>query len=315
MPSAVTRAASLSWSPASSTLSSARAWPGREHAGRDASLHGRGQLQQPEGVGDLRPRPTDPLGELVVGAAEVLEQLAVGRGLLERVELGAVEVLQQRVPEHVVVVGLPHDRGDRVEAGLLRRTPAALAHDQLVLVGRLSGARRPAGGARPPGSSARARRAPPPRRPGGAAGRWGAPARSGARRSRRRRRCRRRRHRSPRRLSGPSAGRRAVGAGGARWPRPATRSAGWGRSGSASRARVRVHDEAGGVHAGSLGHRSGVRSGEEWRGVLMRGLPWWRSRGRPRGRTARRPTQDRRSSRSGRRTAPRTRGPSAARLS
>src|SRR6478752_9465975 len=107
---------------------------GREDAGRDATLDGRGQLQQPQRVGDLRPRAADALGELLVRAAEVLEQLAVGGRLLERVELRAVKVLQQRVAEHVVVVGLAHDRGDRVATGLLGGAPATLAHDQLVRV-------------------------------------------------------------------------------------------------------------------------------------------------------------------------------------
>ena len=48
-------------------------------------------------------------GQLVVGAAEVVQQLLVGRGLLERVELAAVQVLQQGVPQQVVLGGLPDD--------------------------------------------------------------------------------------------------------------------------------------------------------------------------------------------------------------
>ena len=76
---------------------------GGEHAGRDPPGHQRRQLEQPQGVGDLRAGAADPGGQLVVRAAEVLEQLLVGRRLLERVELAAVQVLQQRVAQQVVV--------------------------------------------------------------------------------------------------------------------------------------------------------------------------------------------------------------------
>ena len=41
----------------------------------------------------------DPLGDLLVGHAEVLDQLLVGGRLLERVEVLAVEVLDQRLLE------------------------------------------------------------------------------------------------------------------------------------------------------------------------------------------------------------------------
>src|SRR3546814_2795426 len=43
--------------------------------------------------------------------------------------------LFRSVPEHVGVIGGPDDRGDGREAGLLRRAPPALAHDQLVGLG------------------------------------------------------------------------------------------------------------------------------------------------------------------------------------
>ena len=138
MPSAVTRAASRSCRSGVLDGEQGPGVPGGQHAGGDPALDGRGELEQPQRVADLGARAADALGELVVGAPEVLEQLAVGRRLLERVELGAVQVLQQRVAQHVVVVGVPHDRRDGGEAGLLGGAPAALAHDQLV--GVLAGA-------------------------------------------------------------------------------------------------------------------------------------------------------------------------------
>ena len=112
MPSATTRPASRSWTSASSTAEQGAGVPGREHAGGHPPLHGRGELEQPQRVADLRPAAADPGGQLLVRAAEVVEQLLVGGRLLERVQLGAVQVLQQRVAEQVVVAGLPDDRRD-----------------------------------------------------------------------------------------------------------------------------------------------------------------------------------------------------------
>lgn len=108
---------------------------GGQHPGRDPPLDRRSQLQQTQRVGHLGPRAADPVGQLVVGAVEVLEQLVVGGGLLQRVELGAVEVLQQRVEEKLFVLGGPHDGGDGLQARLAAGAPPALAHDQLVTAG------------------------------------------------------------------------------------------------------------------------------------------------------------------------------------
>ena len=47
-----------------------------------------------------------------MGRAEVVQQLLVGRGLFQRVELLAVQVLDQCVPEQVIVLGLLDDGAD-----------------------------------------------------------------------------------------------------------------------------------------------------------------------------------------------------------
>ena len=62
-------------------------------------LDRRRELEQAQGVGDRRAALADPLGDLLLGELEVLDQLLVGRGLLERVEVLAVEVLDQRLLE------------------------------------------------------------------------------------------------------------------------------------------------------------------------------------------------------------------------
>ena len=68
-------------------------------------------------------------------AAEVVEQLLVGGRLLERVQVAAVEVLEQCVAQHRVVAGVSNDRRDRRQASLQRGAPAPLPHDQLVASG------------------------------------------------------------------------------------------------------------------------------------------------------------------------------------
>jgi hypothetical protein len=68
-----------------------------------------------------------------VGSSEVVEQLLIGGGLFERVELLPVEVLQQRVAKHIGVRRLTDDRWDVLKARPLGRPPAALAHDELVV--------------------------------------------------------------------------------------------------------------------------------------------------------------------------------------
>ena len=58
--------------------------------------------------------------------------MSIGLGLFHRVQVLAQEVLDERDLEALDVGGVPHDRGDPVEAGLARRSPAPLAGDQLI---------------------------------------------------------------------------------------------------------------------------------------------------------------------------------------
>ena len=72
--------------------------------------------------------------DLLVGEPEVLDELLVGAGLLERVQLLALEVLDQRLLERGVVVGLAHERGDRLEPDPPCGAPSALPRDELEAV-------------------------------------------------------------------------------------------------------------------------------------------------------------------------------------
>ena len=130
--SATTRRASCSWNARSGVPSSARAWPMRMRAVLQAALDRRRELEQPQRVGDRRAALADPGRDLVVREREVLDQLLVRGRFLERVQLLALDVLDDGVLEHRGVVGDAHDRRDGLQPDPPRRAPAALARDQLV---------------------------------------------------------------------------------------------------------------------------------------------------------------------------------------
>lgn len=107
----------------------------RENPGSDPSLHRGRQPQQTQGVGHLRPGTPDAVGQLVMRALELLEQLVVRSRLLQRVELSPVKVLQERVQEELLVIRGPDDGGDPLQTRFTAGPPASLAHDELKAVG------------------------------------------------------------------------------------------------------------------------------------------------------------------------------------
>jgi hypothetical protein len=108
---------------------------GAEHARRHPLLDGRRQVQQPERVGDVRAGAADLARQFLVGGTEIVQELLVGRGLFQRVELLAVQVLDQGVPQQLVVLGLLDDGADLGQPGPLAGAPSALAHDELIPAG------------------------------------------------------------------------------------------------------------------------------------------------------------------------------------
>ena len=132
-PSATARRASASCSAGLASARSGRAWPAESCPSRRSALHLVRQLQEAQGVGDRRPALPHPLRDLVLGQPELLLQDPIGLGLFQRVEVGALQVLDQRQLQELAV--LPHrahhDR-HRLEAGPLRGAPAALAGDDRV---------------------------------------------------------------------------------------------------------------------------------------------------------------------------------------
>ena len=99
---------------------SARPWPSLIRPSAIAAWTSACEVEQPERVGDGRPGPPDPLGDLVLGEPELVDQLAVGERLLDRVEVGALDVLDEGELELVAVGELADERRDPLEAGQRR---------------------------------------------------------------------------------------------------------------------------------------------------------------------------------------------------
>ena len=127
-PSSTIRWASAS---ASSRPTRARAWPA-VRAGLHDGCAPLGQLQQAQGVGDVAAALADGLGHCLLGVAEALDQRVVARRLFDRVEVGALDVLDDGDLEHLVVVELAHDTGTSCRPALCaarqRRSPATISY-------------------------------------------------------------------------------------------------------------------------------------------------------------------------------------------
>ena len=104
-----------------------------DHLGGDLLLNGGGQLQQTEGIGDLRTRTRDALGQFFLRRTEIGHELLICGSLFQWIELSAVQVLQKGVPQQITVIGLPDDRGNRRLTRQLGGAEPALAHNELVL--------------------------------------------------------------------------------------------------------------------------------------------------------------------------------------
>ena len=84
---------------------------GGEQTVHDHLLDAIWEVEQPEAVGDSRSTPAHPDSHLMLGEAELIHQPMEGGGLLQGVQVIAMEVLDDRLFQGVAVLGLPHHRG------------------------------------------------------------------------------------------------------------------------------------------------------------------------------------------------------------
>ncbi len=88
--------------------------------------------QESQRVRDRAAVAADPPGELLLSPAELSEQLLVGLGLFDRIQILAEQILDEGELETLGVGRVTNDRGNAFESGLSGGAPAALAGDELV---------------------------------------------------------------------------------------------------------------------------------------------------------------------------------------
>ena len=118
--------------PGRATWRIARPWPSLSSPDSSSVEHLVGEVEQTDQVRDRGAAAADPARQLLLGDAEVLDQRRAGARLVDRVEVLADHVLDQRRLQALVLGRVADHRRDRLEAGLLGGAPAALAGDQLV---------------------------------------------------------------------------------------------------------------------------------------------------------------------------------------
>ena len=104
---------------------------GGQRAGLDHRLDAIRQPQQAQRIGEVRSALADDVGECLLRVLESLDQVAIAARLLDRIEVRPLHVFDQRDLEQLLVVELPHNDGNRMQPGLLRRAPAPLAGNDL----------------------------------------------------------------------------------------------------------------------------------------------------------------------------------------
>ena len=102
----------------------------REQTLDHPSLDLRIEIEQPHGIGDCGPALPDFLGNLFLAHPEFARQPGIGLRFLDRIELGALEILDQGKFENFEIGGLPNDDRRIGQADFLGRAPAAFAGDQ-----------------------------------------------------------------------------------------------------------------------------------------------------------------------------------------
>ena len=74
-------------------------------------------------------------GHVVLGPAELLDQFLIGRRLLDHIEVGALDILDDGDFQRLVVRQFAHHHRHVVQLGHLRGAPAALARHDLIGIG------------------------------------------------------------------------------------------------------------------------------------------------------------------------------------
>ena len=105
---------------------------GRQRAVDEQVADHFGQLEQAQRVGDMAAALADDVAEIGLGVVVLVDQLLIALRLLDRIEVGALHVLDDGEFERGAVVDVAHQHRDVVQPGALRRAPAPFAGNDLV---------------------------------------------------------------------------------------------------------------------------------------------------------------------------------------
>ena len=109
---------------------------GRQLAFAQPGLHLFRQIQQPHRVGDVGAGLAHLLGDLFLGPVERRgHQLVIGHRLFQRIQVGALDVLDDCDFQRLAVGHLAHHHRHVMQLGQLGGPPAAFARHDLIAVG------------------------------------------------------------------------------------------------------------------------------------------------------------------------------------
>ena len=107
----------------------------RQRARREVRAHFLWQAQEPHVVGDRRTILPDGVGNLLLCEMEVVGETTIGLRLFDRIEILALDVLDQRDRQQLIFGNVANDNRYFQEAGALRCPPATFAgHDLVVAI-------------------------------------------------------------------------------------------------------------------------------------------------------------------------------------
>ncbi len=113
-------------------MTKVRAWPADNAPVDQQSANILRKLEKPQRVGDMAAALADHLPEVGLGMAVIVDELLVAHRLLDRIEIGPLDVLDDRQFQRRTVVDLPHDdrnfgAGPHAAQQRQRRSPAMIS--------------------------------------------------------------------------------------------------------------------------------------------------------------------------------------------
>ncbi len=90
-----------------------------------------GKLEKPQNIGHMASAFADDFGEIELCIAEFIDKLLIAHRFLDRIEIAALDVFDDREFERLTIIGVDADDRHFMQAGALGGAPAALARDDL----------------------------------------------------------------------------------------------------------------------------------------------------------------------------------------